>query len=353
MKKIASFDGLRFFAAIIIVLLHIGAYFKVPYPFRQGYLAVELFFILSGFLLAKNYEILTRKATTQKNSIQLCKTYFFHRFIRLWPEYFFATIMTFLLYETFTNIKIPLSFLNTFMMGGWGGIPYIVLPFWYVTVVFWCSCLLFNILILGKEKAKTLILPITAILCLFCIFNIKRRLDSTTQLIPFAFLSGGTIRGLLGLIIGIYTYWGCQALKNYKAKWNPNFVRIALFLGEIVSVIGLGYVLIFQKKASTGLFNIYFYIPFLIGLLYFQRATLLNFLSWKIWKPFARISYSLYLAHIIVIDIFKTHYWSWGSTHIISASILVITLSFALALFCYYGQKYLFKFLKKIALKND
>ena len=42
--------------AIIIVLLHIGTFLVRNYPFRSGYLAVDVFFILSGFLLAKTYD---------------------------------------------------------------------------------------------------------------------------------------------------------------------------------------------------------------------------------------------------------------------------------------------------------
>lgn len=238
------------------------------------------------------------------------------------------------------------------MSGGWGGVP-TILRAWYIPVVLWCGCLLFNLLVLGKEKSKAIILPIIGMLCLFYLVNSKRGLCGTMDISSFVNLSKGTIRGLLDMIVGIYTYWGCLALKNYSAKWCPQFVTIALFIGEIISVIGLGYILIFQKKYSTNLFNMYFYASFLIGLLYFQKEKLLKFLSWKIWTPFGNISYSLYITHAIVREITKAHFLPWIKAHVISGSTLIVLLSIILAFFNYYGAKYFIKTLKKLAFKNE
>ena len=55
-RHIATLDGLRGFAALIVVWLHMTTEaFKVSTPYR-GYLAVDFFFILSGFVIAGAYE---------------------------------------------------------------------------------------------------------------------------------------------------------------------------------------------------------------------------------------------------------------------------------------------------------
>ena len=345
MKQITSFNGLRFFAILIIVLYHIKRDVACCY---SGYLAVDLFFILSGFLLAKTYEKLSQ--SYQNDSLYIAKAYFSHRFSRLWPEYFFAVFISIFLLGNFSKFQTHPIFLNIFMTSDIAEIPNFLHGSWFVPVIFWCNCLLFSLLAFGKEKTKGLILPIIAIICLFHLVS-RKKLDLHVQLTEFAHLSDGTIRGLFGCIIGIYTYWACQALKNYKANWRPMFLKSILLIGEIISVIWLGYILIFQKKFNMIFFDIYFYVPFLIGLLYFQKEKLLKFLSWKITASLGTISYSLYLSHFTIILFFKK--MSLKGFEAYERGILTVLLSIALAFLNYYGAKYLIKFLKKIAFTTD
>ena len=349
MKQIESFNGLRFFAALIIILFHIGDNINVAYPFVHGRMAVELFFILAGFLLVKTYEKLIR---TNHTPLGLCKTYFFQRVIKLFPEYFVAILIAIFLFGTFSKVKtLQPFFLNVFMLAGWGKIHNILPSGWYIPVLFWCGSFLFCLLVLEKNRAKAIILPALAILCCFHLINIKSHFAGVYGL-TLGYLTTGTIRGLLAIIIGIYTYWGCQELKLHKAKWNPKFVSTVLLIGELFSVIGLGHIFIFQKKYSPALFNAYFYISFLIGLLYFKKEKLLKFLSWKIWVPFGKISYSLYLVHGIVIKILTAYCLSWMGIHRIMGTILIVFLSLILATSCYCSTRYLFKNFKKIAFKK-
>ena len=53
MRRYTTLDGLRGTAAIAVVLFHAGAIAPLAMP--GGYLAVDLFFVLSGFVIAKAY----------------------------------------------------------------------------------------------------------------------------------------------------------------------------------------------------------------------------------------------------------------------------------------------------------
>lgn len=353
MSQIISFNSLRFFAALFVILVHIGNNLKVEYPFRCSYLAVEVFFILSGFLLAKTYEKLISSHPFPE-PLSLCKTYFCRRFVRLWPEYIFATFV-FLLISTFVPIKVEKYslFLSTFLLSDFGGIKTILADGWYVPVVFWCSCLLFNLLVFGKDKTKTVILPIIALLCLFCLFNNAHHFNGVKKVLSFGFITKGTVRGLLGLIVGIYTFFVCNGLKKHKLSLRPKIVTPLLFVLEVIAVSGILYIFIFSKKYDIGLFNIYFYTSFLIGLLFFQKEISLKFLSWKIWDPFAKISYTLYLTHRIVLEITKIYYISWVKENLVLGTLLIVLSALALAFFCYHTQKYLFSALKRYCFDQN
>lgn len=76
---IKSFEGLRL---VMFFHLKVGAsYFGF---FRNGYLAVDLFFVLSGFLIAQNYE------SRLTNGRQL-GAFVIRRFGRLWPLHITTT----------------------------------------------------------------------------------------------------------------------------------------------------------------------------------------------------------------------------------------------------------------------
>ena len=49
-------DGLRGVAALAVALRHLGELFHLPHLARHGYLAVDFFFLLSGFVIVSAYE---------------------------------------------------------------------------------------------------------------------------------------------------------------------------------------------------------------------------------------------------------------------------------------------------------
>jgi len=110
--------GVRFFAASYVIVLHTRAgavlakhgFIHLGRFLQNGYLAVPLFFMLSGFILAYNY----------RNQIQARSDAFRFweaRFARIWPAYLFS-----LLCSSFpvSNIPTPpLAFATIFMVQAW------------------------------------------------------------------------------------------------------------------------------------------------------------------------------------------------------------------------------------------
>lgn len=92
---IRSFEGGRGIAALFVALFHLGLGASFISPIRNGYLFVDLFFVLSGFLIFTAY---SRKL----ESSQALRPFLIRRFGRLFPLLVFATVA----YVTLQNLII-------------------------------------------------------------------------------------------------------------------------------------------------------------------------------------------------------------------------------------------------------
>jgi len=80
-QRLPALTAIRFFAALWVVLFHATWIYVFPAPFQQivarGYVGVDIFFILSGFILAYNY------APREFAKVSFWRA----RFARVWPVY--------------------------------------------------------------------------------------------------------------------------------------------------------------------------------------------------------------------------------------------------------------------------
>lgn len=76
--RMFQLDGLRGIAAFMIVFYHLDIAYGIGGPFQRGYLFVDLFFLLSGFVLAVSTE---KKLQTGIGALEFT----WARFKRLWP----------------------------------------------------------------------------------------------------------------------------------------------------------------------------------------------------------------------------------------------------------------------------
>ena len=83
----AALDGLRGFAAVSVVLFHLGHWLHAPWLATNSDLAVDLFFCLSGFVLPLAYE---QRLSTNLSTVQFLRI----RLIRLMPLIVLATIIS-------------------------------------------------------------------------------------------------------------------------------------------------------------------------------------------------------------------------------------------------------------------
>ncbi len=82
-----TLDGMRGLAAIFVVMRHLE-YLFTPFSFPDSFIAVDLFFVLSGFVIAAAYD--QRLSSGRLTALR----FFVLRIIRLWPLYALATALS-------------------------------------------------------------------------------------------------------------------------------------------------------------------------------------------------------------------------------------------------------------------
>ncbi len=150
-REIGALTGLRGVAALYVVLFHFfpGVQFTGVATFvGHGYLAVDLFFVLSGFVMALNYGEMFAGGWSE----QAYTKFLGRRIARVYPLYIVATtcacglIATGILAMPHVQVR-PVDFLlNALMIQTWGLGPSLDSPAWSISAE-WAAYLLFPVML--------------------------------------------------------------------------------------------------------------------------------------------------------------------------------------------------------------
>ncbi len=171
-KRVNEIDLLRFVAALSVVLFHYA--FRgyaaddrsvMPYPLlapiaKYGYLGVELFFLISGFVILM---------TASRGSL---KSFAVSRVVRLYPAFWTCCTLTFLITLLLGGDRFSATvgqyLVNLTMLNGFVGVPSIDGVYWSLFIELQFYGLVAALLILGRihqaERFLTLWLLATAAL---------------------------------------------------------------------------------------------------------------------------------------------------------------------------------------------
>jgi peptidoglycan/LPS O-acetylase OafA/YrhL len=151
-REIRSLTGLRGAAAVYVVFHHyfLGLPFTNPFNtfLAHGYLAVDLFFVLSGFVMTLNYAHMFHVGWSRTAML----TFLSRRIARVYPLYLVATTCAFLLIiagwlENPAAASLKKTFaLNLALVQAWGFAPSLDAPGWSISAE-WAAYLLFPVLL--------------------------------------------------------------------------------------------------------------------------------------------------------------------------------------------------------------
>ncbi len=254
-------------------------YNYINYVYDYGWMAVQFFFVLSGFIF---YELYSEKILSKKINL---KRFFLLRFSRLYPLHFLMLILITILFYNFgeTNplifiyqFDIKHFFLNIFLIQSWGfeNTDSFNGPAWSISIEFFLYGIFFTIFFNKLNNNKILVLLILISL-------------------PVYYLNK-----YLGY--GIYCFFiGGAANLIFKKIENKKY-----YLSKIIKILAL---LILLSIFLINVLNNQILLKFITFTLLFPSLLLImmafqlnNSQTGKNFKIIGEASYSVYLIHYII-----------------------------------------------------
>ena len=279
--RFKELDALRGLAALMVMFFHFSLGRALPVEFkyiRLGNTGVELFFMISGFVIFMSFDHITK-------SSQFIKS----RLIRLYPTYWTVVTFTFLLIATVSfkthdpgNINFKTYLGNMTMFQYYLKIPDLDGPYWtmIIEMTFYIVMLL---LFRFKQLKHVIVIGIVTCLIMQALFFTA----STT-------LVSELITSLPLLIYAPLFFAGIIFFQIKTGRGNQLYYYIFIGLFFICQVASYKYIVnkIFMSRAE---YAVMLTIYFSLFILFVNHK--LRFIVSKTTLFFGKISYALYLIH--------------------------------------------------------
>ena len=354
-ERIFGLDVLRATAIIMVVSSHVLWIYPKSSALIStflelfGFWGVELFFVLSGFLIGS---ILYQSYVTDSFTLQSVFRFLKRRWFRTLPNYYLVLILNvsiaFLIGYQIENVGLYFVFLQNFL----GKAPAFFPESWSLSVEEFAYLLLPFVLFLGtfgviKNKSKRFLIIVFS---LFIIFVFAKVVFNSTQTVSNltdwnSNLKSVVIYRIDAILVGVLIAW---IRFNFEAFWKKYKVLFA-FVG-----IGIFFFLLFgitssnlRIEQSQFFWNV-IYLPLTsFGFAFFFPI----FSEWKVsnsWLKFpieftSKISYSIYLLHYsVILQLLKvfidTSQMSTTERHFFTLIYLTITFLLSYILYRFYEK---------------
>ena len=287
--------GLRGVGALWVVTYHAQYGMSLPIA-SAGYLGVDLFFILSGFVLSHAHQNIQ---WTLRNYWSFLR----NRFARIFPMHWAALTFLFLILVVFPEIKhdMPTKFAQPDLIksalliqnwgfggaGSWNG------PAWSLSME-WLVSIGFPVFLLISQRV---VRPISAVLlCAACLASFAAFLALTHNPNP------GVISSRAGLVRTVCEFMaGCLLYRHYAAGVKIDFV--AGLGGVILVLVGV----LVPSLAILAVFGF----SVLILLAAQPSTPVARMLSTWVMLTLGNISFSVYLMHWMLLLVSERLQASW------------------------------------------
>lgn len=314
MQRLLFLDSLRGLAALSVVFFHYtsvyrslyGHSFSEQYDFGFGLYGVELFFMISGFVIFFSL-----------SKIKTGKDFLFNRAVRLYPAYWVSVLLTFSCVQFFGLEGLGTSFtdllVNLTMFQKLVGVPDVDGVYWSLFSE-WMFYLMMLVLFVTKKLDK--MLWVGALWLGLNFINIH-------------FFHFGSVSRLFNLYHGVFFYSG---ILFYLLKTDPERKRVVHL--HLLAAFAVALSFFALKGWADMLVVASFYIVF-----YLSLSGKMEFMVNKPLLFLGSISYALYLIHqylgFIVLNQIKPYF---GDSLLIVVPPIIVSITLAYLITRYVEQ---------------
>lgn len=300
-RRFVALDAFRGLAALIVALFHAN-YSGLVVP--GAWLAVDFFFILSGFVLAHVYFF--GRSSVDPDWL---RRFVSHRFARLYPLHLITLVWLYVYFYFVTDHmgcsgSLLFSFFNNvfllnnigFSLGcgeNFNG------PAWSISVEFWLN-LFFACFLLSLRRGWMLFLAVAFYVLLF----IGRGTLTQPAVNFYELLNSGLVRGCAGFFLGVGVYHAYR----YLADRAPE-CRVLFGLAEVLLIAALALLLWnFSVILYAEFVAIYLFLAIIL-VFSFERGPVSGGMRVLRVEKLGDWSYSIYLLHYPLIYLIKDLSW--------------------------------------------
>ena len=299
-KEIRALTGLRGIAATIVMFYH---FFEFDPHFqgiatslvKRGYLSVDIFFILSGFVMALSYA----KYFRDRFSFTTYKTFIIKRLARIYPLYIVISIIfTLKLLYNFSgngtdDYDVTDFIASIFMIQSWGfGFANAAGTTWSLSTEF-LAYLLFPILVFGTLFTRPLFAVgsfLLSVLTLLYIVAAHQGISGPLDVVAMDTVLP-VLRCLSGFTLGLISYRVSQTVLCQQV------------LSSSVACIVVTAALMISAAVNAHDLVLFALFPFLVIALYYNSAAANQLYANRAAYHLGVISYSIYLVHPLFVSV--------------------------------------------------
>lgn len=281
--RIHSFDFFRFFFTLQICMWHMDSCLNFM---NKGYIAVEFFFIMSGFFLYKS---------SIKDNAQGVFDYTINRIKRFYPPMLIMLIPTLLL--TWNSMAPSRLFNDIFFISNSGVFGEAVNgTLWYLNILVIGGGFIYAMLKHFRSISISLILPLIVLLIYTYIFSKNEGRLEVWNVVHCFYMP--LLRGIAGISLGVII---CCVSKLKEATLSNPFIVRCLNILTLTSLIGI-LLIVFTEGPYDKYALVFFSIIILACSIKPSMANSLT--KWKGWSFLGELTLYIYIVHYPLTRLF-------------------------------------------------
>ena len=339
-KELRALTGLRGVAAVLVILDHYWQGIQPTNPAKavlaHGYLAVDLFFVLSGFVMTLNYASFFHPGF----SVSAFRLFLSRRIARVYPLYLVCTLVAFLLilvgqlgWIQIQSLWTALP-LNLLMIQAWGFGNSFDGPCWSISAE-WAAYLFFPASLWlafqgGKLRTGVTVLVSAACVLFLCVSHPMIMKEETYALLEYhaSRFAIPVLRCIPEFLLGV------AVARIYVRREGLRFIGLRYATAATCALV-----LLLMGTLYTD-FLVVMLFPVLVLLLAVADSLPARILGGRVCHHLGLISYSLYLVHDLLAGLMgwihrtaNGHGLQHGQTY---AALIAIPIAYGLSLLSYH-----------------